>query len=86
MKELGLSQLEVETWYGSFAPAGTPAPVIAKINAVDGGACFGIAQRGGGAGLNQVAELLVQNKLVINVQTFPFDRAAEAWKRHQARQ
>lgn len=32
MKELGLSQLEVETWYGSFAPAGTPAPVIAKIN------------------------------------------------------
>jgi tripartite-type tricarboxylate transporter receptor subunit TctC len=33
MKELGLSQLEVETWYGSFTPAGTPAPVIAKINA-----------------------------------------------------
>ncbi len=33
MKELGLSQLEVETWYGSFAPAGTPAPVISKINA-----------------------------------------------------
>ena len=33
MKEIGLSRLEVETWYGSFAPAGTPAPVIAKINA-----------------------------------------------------
>ena len=33
MKELGLSQLEVETWYGSFAPAGTPAPVISKFNA-----------------------------------------------------
>jgi tripartite-type tricarboxylate transporter receptor subunit TctC len=33
VKELGLAQVEVETWYGSFAPAGTPAPVIAKINA-----------------------------------------------------
>ena len=33
MKEIGLSRLEVETWYGSFAPAGTPAPVITKINA-----------------------------------------------------
>jgi len=33
MKEAGLPQLEVETWYGSFAPAGTPAPVISKINA-----------------------------------------------------
>jgi NADPH:quinone reductase-like Zn-dependent oxidoreductase len=27
-----------------------------------------------------VAELLVQNKLVIKVQTFPFDRAAEAYR------
>ena len=33
VKELGLAQVEVETWYGAFAPAGTPAPVIAKINA-----------------------------------------------------
>jgi len=33
MNELGLAQLEVETWYGAFAPAGTPAPVIARINA-----------------------------------------------------
>ena len=33
MKEIGLSRLEVEAWYGSFAPAGTPAPVISKINA-----------------------------------------------------
>jgi tripartite-type tricarboxylate transporter receptor subunit TctC len=31
--EVGLPQLQVETWYGSFAPAGTPAPAIAKINA-----------------------------------------------------
>ncbi len=33
MKEVGLSELEVETWYGAFAPAGTPAPVLQKINA-----------------------------------------------------
>ena len=33
VKELGLAQVEVETWYGSFAPAGTPAPVVGKINA-----------------------------------------------------
>jgi tripartite-type tricarboxylate transporter receptor subunit TctC len=33
MKELGLGDLEVYTWYGVFAPAGTPAPAIAKINA-----------------------------------------------------
>lgn len=33
MKEIGLSELEVETWYGAFAPAGTPAPVVQKINA-----------------------------------------------------
>jgi NADPH:quinone reductase-like Zn-dependent oxidoreductase len=28
----------------------------------------------------QVAELLAQNKLVVKVQTFPFDRAAEAYR------
>ncbi len=33
MKELGLSELEVETWYGMFAPAGTPSGAIARINA-----------------------------------------------------
>jgi tripartite-type tricarboxylate transporter receptor subunit TctC len=33
MKELGLSELEVETWYGMFAPAGTPTQAIAKVNA-----------------------------------------------------
>jgi NADPH:quinone reductase-like Zn-dependent oxidoreductase len=30
--------------------------------------------------LGEVAELLAQNKLVIKVQTFPFDRAAEAYR------
>lgn len=32
MREQGLSNLEVDTWYGVFAPAGTPGAVIAKIN------------------------------------------------------
>lgn len=32
MKEQGLSDLEVETWYGVFAPAGTPGSVVGKIN------------------------------------------------------
>jgi len=32
MKEQGLTDLEVETWYGAFAPAGTPAPVLQRLN------------------------------------------------------
>jgi len=32
LKEQGFANLEVETWYGAFAPAGTPANVIAKLN------------------------------------------------------
>jgi tripartite-type tricarboxylate transporter receptor subunit TctC len=32
MKEEGLPGLEVETWYGVVAPAGTPPRVIAKWN------------------------------------------------------
>jgi tripartite-type tricarboxylate transporter receptor subunit TctC len=32
MKEQGLPDLEVETWYGAFAPASTPAAVIRKVN------------------------------------------------------
>ncbi len=32
MKEAGLPALEIYTWYGTFAPAGTPAAVIARIN------------------------------------------------------
>ena len=30
--------------------------------------------------LAEVAELLAQNKLVIKVQTFPFERAGEAYR------
>jgi len=33
LKEQGLGELVVETWYGAFAPAGTPPPVIARLNA-----------------------------------------------------
>ncbi|MBK9608757.1 MAG: tripartite tricarboxylate transporter substrate binding protein [Betaproteobacteria bacterium] len=33
MIESGLPGYEVTSWYGMFAPAGTPKPVVAKINA-----------------------------------------------------
>ena len=33
LREQGLPDLEVETWYGAFAPAGTPAAAVSKINA-----------------------------------------------------
>ncbi len=29
--ETGLAALDMETWFGLFAPAGTPAPVVAKL-------------------------------------------------------
>jgi tripartite-type tricarboxylate transporter receptor subunit TctC len=32
LKEQGLPELEVETWYGAFVPAGTPSHVVAKLN------------------------------------------------------
>jgi tripartite-type tricarboxylate transporter receptor subunit TctC len=32
MKELRLPSLEIYTWYGTFAPAGTPASVVSRIN------------------------------------------------------
>jgi tripartite-type tricarboxylate transporter receptor subunit TctC len=32
MKEQGLPDLEVETWYGAFAPANTPSQIIQKLN------------------------------------------------------
>jgi tripartite-type tricarboxylate transporter receptor subunit TctC len=33
MAEAGLPGFDISTWYGLFAPAGTPAPVVAKWNA-----------------------------------------------------
>jgi tripartite-type tricarboxylate transporter receptor subunit TctC len=32
MKEQGLPDLEVETWYAAFVPANTPSPIIQKLN------------------------------------------------------
>jgi len=32
LRELGFPDLEVETWYGLFAPAGTPAEAVATVN------------------------------------------------------
>src|SRR5262249_29409321 len=34
-KELGLSQLSLEFWTGAWAPAGTPAEVVEKLNAAN---------------------------------------------------
>jgi len=33
LKESGFPDLVVETWYGMFAPAGTPAEIVGKLNA-----------------------------------------------------
>jgi tripartite-type tricarboxylate transporter receptor subunit TctC len=33
LAELGYRNMLVETWYGVMAPAGTPAPIIARLNA-----------------------------------------------------
>ena len=32
LKEQGLPDIEVETWYAMFAPAGTPEPIVSKWN------------------------------------------------------
>jgi len=65
-----------------------PSQVLSIANFAAGRA--GARVTGGGAdsqpmqALAQVADLLAQNKLVIKVQTFPFDRAAEAYRISQA--
>ena len=66
----------------SLAPE--PSQVVSIANFAAGEA--GARVTGGGKdsqpmpAMAQVAELLEQNKLVIKVQTFPFDRAAEAYR------
>jgi NADPH:quinone reductase-like Zn-dependent oxidoreductase len=61
-----------------------PSQVVSIANFAAGQA--GARVTGGGAdsrpmeALAEVAELLAENKLVIKVQTFPFDRAAEAYR------
>jgi NADPH:quinone reductase-like Zn-dependent oxidoreductase len=70
----------------SLAPE--PSQVVTIANYAAGQA--GARVTGGGAdshpmqALAQVAELLAQNSLVIKVQTFPFDRAAEAYRISQS--
>jgi NADPH:quinone reductase-like Zn-dependent oxidoreductase len=70
----------------SMAPE--PSQVVTIANYAAGQA--GARVSGGGAdshpmqALAQVAELLAQNKLVLKVQTFPFDRAPEAYRISQS--
>jgi NADPH:quinone reductase-like Zn-dependent oxidoreductase len=65
-----------------------PSRVVSIANFTAGQA--GARVTGGGSdsqpmqALAQVADLLAQNKLVIKVQTFPFDRAAEVYRISQA--
>jgi NADPH:quinone reductase-like Zn-dependent oxidoreductase len=65
-----------------------PSQVVSIANFAAGQA--GARVTGGGAdshpmqALAQVADLLAENKLVIKVQTFPFDRAAEAYRISQS--
>lgn len=33
LKESGVADIEVSTWYGMFAPAGTPEAIVARVNA-----------------------------------------------------
>jgi NADPH:quinone reductase-like Zn-dependent oxidoreductase len=66
----------------SLAPEPSQVVTIANYTASEAGARV----TGGGAdshpmeALAQVAELLEQNNLVLKVQTFPFERAAEAYR------
>ena len=70
----------------SLAPE--PSQVVTIANYAAGQA--GARVSGGGAdshpmqALAQVAELLAQNRLVLKVQTFAFDRAAEAYRISQS--
>jgi NADPH:quinone reductase-like Zn-dependent oxidoreductase len=62
----------------------TPAQVVSIANFTAGQA--GVQVTGGGShsepmtALAEVAELLASNRIVVKVQTFPFDRAAEAYR------
>ncbi len=45
MSEVGLRDFNIDGWYGLFAPAGTPAPVVARLNAAFGTAMQDAATR-----------------------------------------
>jgi NADPH:quinone reductase-like Zn-dependent oxidoreductase len=59
---------------------------IANFSAAEAGAKVtgGSGDSKPGEALAEVADLLAQNKVVIKVQTFPFDRAAEAYRISEA--
>jgi tripartite-type tricarboxylate transporter receptor subunit TctC len=38
MEELGMRDINIDGWYGLFAPAGTPAPVMARLHGAFGAA------------------------------------------------
>jgi NADPH:quinone reductase-like Zn-dependent oxidoreductase len=61
-----------------------PSQVLSIANFAAGPAGARVTSGGGDSrpmeALAEVAELLAQNKLVIKVQTFPFERAAEAYR------
>ena len=66
----------------SLVPEPSQVVTIANYTAGRGGSPGDRWRRGQSthAGPGEVADLLAQNKLVIKVQTFPFDRAAEAYR------
>jgi NADPH:quinone reductase-like Zn-dependent oxidoreductase len=66
----------------SLAPEPSQVVTIANFAAGQAGARVtgGSADSHPMQALAEVAELLAQNKLVIKVQTFPFDRAADAYR------
>jgi NADPH:quinone reductase-like Zn-dependent oxidoreductase len=70
----------------ALAPAASQVLSIANFGAREAGARVtgGSADSRPDQALAQVAELLAANKLVIKVQTFPFDRAHEAYAISQA--
>jgi NADPH:quinone reductase-like Zn-dependent oxidoreductase len=65
-----------------------PSQVVSIANYAAGQAGARVTGRGADSrpmqALAEVAELLAQNRLVIKVQTFPFDRAAEAYRISQS--
>ena len=61
LKELGLGDFEMESWFGLFVPAATPAPVLAKLRSAMAAATakpdFGtVFEKGGGLTMKMSAE------------------------------
>ena len=56
MAEAGFPEVDTHLWSGFFVPAGTPAPIVAKLTAelgqalADAGGAGGLEKNGGDAG------------------------------------